>query len=207
MLGFGIVVGEVLPQDVGAGIRLDVGGDHAGDPAEVIIGIGHAAGALADGGHTVAPVIGIDRAAGVAVDILVQTGDEVLLVVGVLQRDLVIGAGLSVEHVPVHKIGGKACGDPGRGVRYGGQRAGIVVGIGEGRAVLVGLTDDPALTVVGIFHEIGIAVGHFLQVTVPVAGILVRCQCLRANGNACALRERAVGEVVRGGGGAPSVWC
>ena len=129
MPGFGIVVGEVLPQDICAGIRLDVGGDHAGDPAEVIISIGHAAGALADGGHTVAPVVGIDRAAGVAVDILVQTGDEVLLVVGVLQRDLMIGAGLPVEHVPVHKIGGEACGDPGRGVRYGGPRAGIVVGI------------------------------------------------------------------------------
>ena len=85
-------------------------------------------------------------------------------------------AGFGVLYEPVGEVvivGGL---DPGGGVRHRGQRAGVIVGVGYGGAVLVGLRGHPAIAVVGVADEVLVAVGQLLQIAVAVGGVGVAGQ-------------------------------
>ena len=85
-------------------------------------------------------------------------------------------AGFGVLYEPVGEVIIVGGFQPGGGVRHRGQRAGVIVGVGYGGAVLVGLACEPAVAVVGVADEVLVAVGQLLQIAVAVGGVGVAGQ-------------------------------
>ena len=136
------------------------------------------------------------------VGLLIHRNKVVSIIVGIGDLVAVVAAFLGVLYQPVRQVIVVGGFDPGGGVHDGCQCAGIVVGVGYRRTVLVGLLNDPTVFVIGIRNFVSVAIGQCGEVLVSVRRIGIDCKGLVTNLYTGAMGKSAVSKAIGGRAGA-----